>query len=128
KPIASIKDPPITKTSKTATNTIVGATGKLATHFAISNGSLVIERNLPKIIAPTTSKTIIDVFFIVLINAVLNLSNDSFLITEEITKAPKAPNAPASVGVNQPINNPPITKANKINVGKTPIVDLNLSL
>ncbi len=68
-----------------------------------------------------------DIFSVSLIELIrpVQLSRPVGTITKNVKKTPTAP---ASVGVNQPMYNPPITKTNITTASMTPVRDLILSL
>ena len=78
--------------------------------------------------AETIIRIIMAVFLAVSLSEKTKLPHLSRLCTSPITMAPKAPMAPASVGVKMPPYIPPITTRNKITTGKTPGRDTTFSL
>src|SRR5690606_19243193 len=100
--------------------TMAGAAREVA-QLASSNGSRVRLRNRPNTTAPVMSRRTIAEIRRLSTVVSHTCRRVSFRVTRAISSAPKAPTAPASVGVNQPATIPPITVANRSTTSITPV-------
>ncbi|MBA7683798.1 hypothetical protein ES703_92183 [subsurface metagenome] len=116
----SMKQPPI---RWIRTNIPMIAKGEMGSPPAQSDkrkGILVTAMKWPKMIAPVTMTMTMQVISKLSLAASTNLCQLIVLLTRVIMRAPAAPAAPAWVGLNQPRNNPAMTRANKTNISMTP--------
>jgi hypothetical protein len=98
---ASKTIPPTKKNSNTLNTIIIG--GRPLISDAINIGIFDRERNGAKLQAPAISRKTIPVVLMEFITALLNPSHLIFLVASPITRAAKAPSAPASTTVIIPV-------------------------
>src|SRR5690606_7163599 len=109
-----------------SSTTVVGTASEPA-QSASSNGSRVRLRKRPKTTAPVTSSTTIAEMRRLSTTAPHNCTGVMLRRLRAMTIAPKAPTAPASVGVNQPTYNPPMTSPNSTIASAMPVRARNRS-
>ena len=117
---ASIKHPPRRYRMTMIAIIAAGGRGSPPTHSDKTMGILATAMKCPKIIAPVTMTITMQLMRRASLIANRNPCQFSCRLDRPMSKAPKAPAAPACVGLNQPINSPPTTRAKRISISITP--------